>query len=103
LLRQLAMVVADGSTGETPHVAADSVALQIVRRISAGGNGRVGHVRLQLGEGDSENGSVEVTSDADGISVTLRGSLHASPNELAQRIRARLARRGLTVANVTWE
>lgn len=103
LLRQLACpampAVASGL-----HVASsriDQIALQLVKRVAAGGNGKTGLVRLQLGEGESS--CIEVSSDGDAVAVKLSGRFEQEDAELAARIRERLQRRGLNVSDVSYE
>lgn len=71
-----------------------------VRRVALGGDSRRGVVRLDIGEGRHAGAELLVSAEAGRVSVELTLPQGPTDSSLAERLRSRLAQRGLS-ADVT--
>jgi hypothetical protein len=65
-----------------------------VRRVALGGDSRRGVARLDIGEGPYSGAELVVVAEPGHVSVELRLAGASPDSELAERVRARLERRG---------
>lgn len=77
--------------------ALDQVALQLVRRFSAGASSRGATVRMEFSAGPLAGASIVVTSDAGALSVAVDAPAGFDAGPLAERLRQRLEAKGLRV------
>lgn len=88
---------------QLPSELLDQLAARIVRRCSVGRDGDESTVRLEFGEGRFEGASVLVQSERGRVSVRIAGSEPEQRRALQGALRARLAARGVSAADVTTE
>jgi hypothetical protein len=83
-----------------PAAAAAQVAELVerwVKRVALGGDARRGVARLDIGQGRYAGAELTVSAEADRVSVELTLPDGAGDTGLSERLRSRLARRGLNV------
>ncbi len=98
LMRTLAQPMAPGASAPVPPAAVlDDVAMQLLRRVSAGATARGGAVRLEFGSGALAGGSVVVTSDDGQLTIEVDAPAGVDASVLSERLGRRLRARGLRV------
>jgi hypothetical protein len=83
-----------------PVALLDQIAVQWVRRLSAGGDGSQASVRLEFGRGALDGASVIISTDHGQLSVTVEAANGFDTDALAERLRRRLSAKGLAVETV---
>jgi len=85
----------------TPRADFASAVEELVRRISWGGDRRSGTARIEFGAGALEGGSIVVQALGRQVEVVLEVPAGFDGRALEDRLRQRLAARGIELAAVT--
>jgi len=91
----------DGAADVQAHASLESLLPELVRRVAWSGDGRRGSMRLELGAGTLAGGILVVHADDGRVRVELDAPSGTDGRAWEDRLRERLARRGVEVDDVT--